>query len=147
LGEFSPNGWLFTSGSVLKITEVWQIFGLLFTTVPFMYKFGEKIGWATFSLTHLVTLLQPDHLGAGDPEVVTQPKPQKPPIPWRSILTSIPVWSILVAHCCQNWGFYTLLTELPTYMKQILHYDIKTVRHSLQVFFEMEPARVNRLGT
>jgi len=25
----------------------------------------------------------------------------------------------------QNWGFYTLLTELPTYMKNILHFDIK----------------------
>jgi hypothetical protein len=32
-------------------------FGLLFTTVPFMYKFGWATFWATFSQTHLVTLL------------------------------------------------------------------------------------------
>ena len=25
----------------------------------------------------------------------------------------------------QNWGFYTLLTELPTYMKNILHFNIE----------------------
>jgi hypothetical protein len=45
----------------LKITEVSQIFGLLFTTVPVVYYSGQKIGWATFwatfSQTHLVSLL------------------------------------------------------------------------------------------
>lgn len=56
----------------------------------------------------------------------TVSEPIRRPIPWKSILTSVPVWAIIVAHCCQNWGFYTLLTELPTYMKQILHFDIKT---------------------
>jgi ACS family sodium-dependent inorganic phosphate cotransporter-like MFS transporter 5 len=37
--------------------------------------------------------------------------------PWRSILTSWPVWGIVVAHFCTNWGYYTLLTCLPTYLK------------------------------
>ncbi|CAL4122351.1 unnamed protein product [Meganyctiphanes norvegica] len=46
-------------------------------------------------------------------------------IPWRHIFTSLPFWAILVAHVAQNWGFYTLLTELPTFMKNILHFDIK----------------------
>jgi hypothetical protein len=45
----------------LKITEVSQIFGLLYSVVEFKHKFGQKIGWATFwmifSQTHLVTLL------------------------------------------------------------------------------------------
>jgi len=47
------------------------------------------------------------------------------PVPWKSILTSVPVWGLACAHMAQNWGFYTLLTELPTYMKNILHFDIK----------------------
>jgi len=47
------------------------------------------------------------------------------PVPWKSILCSIPVWALVVTHMAQNWGFYTLLTELPTYMKNILHFDIK----------------------
>ncbi|XP_023322826.1 putative inorganic phosphate cotransporter isoform X3 [Eurytemora carolleeae] len=46
-------------------------------------------------------------------------------VPWKSILTSVPVWALVVTHMAQNWGFYTLLTELPTYMKNILHFDIK----------------------
>jgi hypothetical protein len=67
----------------------------------------------------------------GEGSTVRHPKRDNLPIPWRKISTSIPVWAILVAHCCQNWGFYTLLTELPTYMKQILHFDIKTVRRKI----------------
>ena len=33
-----------------------------------------------------------------------------------------------MVHVGQNWGSYTLLTELPTYMKNILHFDIANVR-------------------
>jgi len=51
-------------------------------------------------------------------------------IPWKAIVTSVPLWAIAIAQCSQAWGFYTLLTELPTYLKQILHFDIKTVSFS-----------------
>ena len=37
--------------------------------------------------------------------------------PWKAILTSPPVWAIVVSHFTDNWGFYTLLTQLPTFMK------------------------------
>jgi ACS family sodium-dependent inorganic phosphate cotransporter len=37
--------------------------------------------------------------------------------PWGKFLTSPPVWSIVMAHFSENWGFYTLLTQLPTFMK------------------------------
>jgi len=36
--------------------------------------------------------------------------------PWKDIFTSMPVWAITCAHFCENWGFYTLLTQLPSYM-------------------------------
>ncbi|KAJ0176878.1 hypothetical protein K1T71_008057 [Dendrolimus kikuchii] len=47
------------------------------------------------------------------------------PTPWKGIVTSLPFWAILLAHCGQNLGFWTLLTELPSYMKNVLHVDIK----------------------
>ncbi|XP_037936504.1 putative inorganic phosphate cotransporter [Teleopsis dalmanni] len=47
-------------------------------------------------------------------------------IPWRSILCSIPLWAILITQCGQSWAFYTQLTELPTYMSNILHFDIES---------------------
>ncbi|XP_068248075.1 putative inorganic phosphate cotransporter [Palaemon carinicauda] len=49
---------------------------------------------------------------------------KSPRIPWKHILTSMPFWAIFVVHIAQNWGFYCLLTELPTYMKNILHYKL-----------------------
>ena len=35
------------------------------------------------------------------------------------------MWAIAITQCGQSWAFYTLLTELPTYMDKILHYDIQ----------------------
>ncbi|XP_049766857.1 vesicular glutamate transporter 2-like [Schistocerca cancellata] len=45
--------------------------------------------------------------------------------PWGKFLTSMPVWSIVMAHFCENWGFYTLLTQLPTFMKDAMHFNLK----------------------
>uniref|UniRef100_A0A3Q3AZ69 Sialin n=1 Tax=Kryptolebias marmoratus TaxID=37003 RepID=A0A3Q3AZ69_KRYMA len=46
-------------------------------------------------------------------------------IPWRAIVTSRPLWAIVVAHFSYNWTFYTLLTLLPTYMNVILGFSIQ----------------------
>lgn len=48
-------------------------------------------------------------------------------IPWRSIITSRPLWAIVVAHFSYNWTFYTLLTLLPTYMNDVLGFSIQQV--------------------
>ena len=48
------------------------------------------------------------------------------PVPWFKIFTSGPVWALLVAHVAQNYGLYTFLTELPTYMSSVLHFNIKS---------------------
>ncbi|KAL7737230.1 hypothetical protein ACLKA6_005412 [Drosophila palustris] len=45
--------------------------------------------------------------------------------PWRRILTSLPFLSLLLAHCANNWGFWTLLTQIPTFLKNVLGMDIK----------------------
>lgn len=46
-------------------------------------------------------------------------------VPWGKMLTCLPLWAILVTQCGNSWAFYTLLTELPTYMAHILHFDIE----------------------
>jgi hypothetical protein len=63
LGEFLPVVRLFSLGSFFKITEVAQIFGLLFSMVKLhnvliSTKMGWASCWAIFSQTHLVTLIQ-----------------------------------------------------------------------------------------
>ncbi|KAF5270613.1 hypothetical protein FQA39_LY01351 [Lamprigera yunnana] len=54
-----------------------------------------------------------------------QDEDDRAPVPWVNILTCLPLWAILVAMCGQSWAFYTQLTELPTYMSEILHFDIQ----------------------
>nr|XP_003226103.2 PREDICTED: sialin [Anolis carolinensis] len=46
-------------------------------------------------------------------------------VPWKAMWTSLPLWAIVVAHFSYNWTFYTLLTLLPTYMKEILRFDVQ----------------------
>ncbi|KAK6181306.1 hypothetical protein SNE40_009188 [Patella caerulea] len=45
--------------------------------------------------------------------------------PWLSIFKSKAVWAIIIAHACGNYGIYMLLTQIPTYMKEVLKFDIK----------------------
>ncbi|KAL7023039.1 hypothetical protein ACKWTF_012478 [Chironomus riparius] len=49
---------------------------------------------------------------------------RSPEIPWMSVLTSMPFYAILFAHMAQNYGYEFLMTELPTYMKQVLRFSI-----------------------
>ncbi|XP_063243614.1 sialin-like isoform X2 [Bacillus rossius redtenbacheri] len=50
--------------------------------------------------------------------------PQHLPVPWLSIFTSLPFLAILVSHFCNNFGWYMLLIELPTYLSTILKFPI-----------------------
>lgn len=47
--------------------------------------------------------------------------------PWGKIFTSMPFISLIIVHCAHNWGFWTLLTKIPSYMKTVLEFDIKQV--------------------
>nr|KAG5687655.1 hypothetical protein BaRGS_027547 [Batillaria attramentaria] len=46
-------------------------------------------------------------------------------VPWCTLLKSPAVWGIIITHTCSNFGTYTFLTNIPTYMKEVLHFDIK----------------------
>uniref|UniRef100_A0A8D8XYV4 Putative inorganic phosphate cotransporter n=1 Tax=Cacopsylla melanoneura TaxID=428564 RepID=A0A8D8XYV4_9HEMI len=47
-------------------------------------------------------------------------------IPWKAILTSMPVWAVVISHFCENWGYWTLLTSMPSYINSVLGFDIKS---------------------
>jgi len=48
-----------------------------------------------------------------------------PPI--REFLKSMPVWAIIVAHFCNNWSLYVLLSWLPTFINKGLGVDYASV--------------------
>ncbi|KAK0055306.1 sialin-like isoform X2 [Biomphalaria pfeifferi] len=45
--------------------------------------------------------------------------------PWVSILLSMKVWAIVVSHTCANWGTYTFLTNMPTYLREVLYFPVQ----------------------
>ncbi|CAF4928649.1 unnamed protein product [Pieris macdunnoughi] len=47
------------------------------------------------------------------------------PVPWRSLLTSAPVWAIVITHGASVFGYFTVVNQLPTYIESILNYSIK----------------------
>ncbi|XP_066250757.1 vesicular glutamate transporter 1-like [Euwallacea similis] len=51
-------------------------------------------------------------------------KKTKNPIPWCSFFTSKAVWALNVSLFCEAWGFYTLLTLLPKYFKDVFQFNI-----------------------
>ena len=44
-----------------------------------------------------------------------------------AIIKSPPCWALLSATLGYNWAFYMLLTELPIYMRNIMHFNLKDV--------------------
>ncbi|XP_020712094.2 sialin isoform X1 [Athalia rosae] len=45
--------------------------------------------------------------------------------PWKEIVTSMPVWAIVAAHFSENWGFYTMLTQLPTFLSDTQNFKLE----------------------
>ncbi|XP_054740254.1 putative inorganic phosphate cotransporter [Anastrepha obliqua] len=50
---------------------------------------------------------------------------RKVPVPWHAILTSLPLWALVVVRSAHSWGFSTLQAEIPSYMKGVLNMDMK----------------------
>lgn len=44
--------------------------------------------------------------------------------PWKSILTSLPVWSLICAHVGNGWNMAIILTELPSFISSVLKFNI-----------------------
>ncbi|XP_011178032.1 putative inorganic phosphate cotransporter [Zeugodacus cucurbitae] len=51
---------------------------------------------------------------------------EKHPIPWKRIFTSKPFLVILLNCCANDWCFWTLLTQIPSYIKSVLGKDINS---------------------
>ncbi|XP_049308921.1 putative inorganic phosphate cotransporter [Bactrocera dorsalis] len=52
--------------------------------------------------------------------------PAKLPTPWLSIFTSVPFWALNITHCAYNWGYWTLLTQIPSYIKNVFNKNIQS---------------------
>jgi hypothetical protein len=52
--------------------------------------------------------------------------PSQGRVPWGLFFASKPVWAVIVAHFCFNWGYYTLLAWLPSYFELSLGLNVES---------------------
>ncbi|PSC72700.1 putative anion transporter chloroplastic [Micractinium conductrix] len=66
-----------------------------------------------------------DGAAAGGAAATAKPAAKATPVPWGAFLKSAPVWAVIVAHFCFNWGYYTLLAWLPSYFEMALGLNVE----------------------
>lgn len=47
-------------------------------------------------------------------------------VPWKSIATSVPFYALIVTNFGHMFGFNIMITEIPTYLNTVLHFNIKS---------------------
>ena len=69
--------------------------------------------------------------------------------PWSKILMSPCVWALFIANITTDWGLYTFLTNIPTFLHEVLMFDIKQVYSKLLQEIVMHRLRIInvKLGT
>ncbi|XP_030023988.2 putative inorganic phosphate cotransporter isoform X2 [Manduca sexta] len=125
------------TGSQFGTILIFQISGL--------FAGSPSLGWpATFWLCGVLSLVMLglfSWLGAATPHedaTITSEElayimedgnadvfPKKRSTPWKHILTSTAVWGLVATHAGSASGYLLVLTQIPTYMNEVLGVDIK----------------------
>ena len=114
-----------------------QIFALIAAPIIALY-FGWEWIFYVFGITGVIWYLfwrksassRPDeHPNISESEIeeitagTTAPNSKERGPTLKAFTRSMPVWSIVVAHFCNNWSLYVLLSWLPSYVTQGLGVD------------------------
>ncbi|XP_077517190.1 vesicular glutamate transporter 3-like isoform X3 [Amblyomma americanum] len=67
-----------------------------------------------------VTALELRKIQAGDGTGPLKASNAKRPMPWRAVVTSVPVWALVVARFTNMWVSMLLFTKLPAYVQGVL---------------------------
>ena len=121
-------------------------------THRFDFVFNLKIGslglvWCIFWM-FLATNSPKDHTFISDTEkaylieqtadIILSSK-EKKEVPWKIILKSKPVIGLIITISCANFVISLFTTCLPSYMNDVLKFNIKLVRH--KIYAKKNPAK------
>nr|CAH7726652.1 unnamed protein product [Callosobruchus chinensis] len=135
LGERAKLGTLVYAGSQIGTIVSNSISGALINATndwaSVFYLFGS-LGILWFIIWVLLCYSDPDsHPFISDKEKMFLKKElenvhkESPAIPWRQIWTSTPLWALVAAQFGHDWGFFTMVTDLPKYMSDVLKFNVK----------------------
>ena len=97
---------------------------------PLIFYFGWESVFYLFAVLGLMwclawPLVKPDTREPGEVKPATKAPKAPTNVPWGKFLKSAPVWAVIVAHFCYNWGYYTLLAWLPSYFEMALGLNVE----------------------
>ncbi|XP_014215959.1 putative inorganic phosphate cotransporter [Copidosoma floridanum] len=99
---------------------------------PMVFYFFGGVGIVNFFLNSMLCYNKPtEHPFISEAETKLLKKQLKhthesvPPTPWRHILTSLPVWALMVATIGNSWGFLTICSDMPKYMSSVLKFSVR----------------------
>mmetsp|Transcript_20295 Transcript_20295/g.57144 ORF Transcript_20295/g.57144 Transcript_20295/m.57144 type:complete len:392 (-) Transcript_20295:184-1359(-) len=103
--------------------ELGNVIGLL-TCGPLIASAGWQSIFYLFAIAGFVWVaawpfLSPKENNNGGGGASSQPKAGAQRVPYGEFLRSGPVWAVICAHFCHNWGYYTMLAWLPSYFEML----------------------------
>ncbi|XP_030556489.1 putative inorganic phosphate cotransporter [Drosophila novamexicana] len=129
-GQFGTILMLATSGLLASSAAGWpSIFyvsgacGFLWVVVYYIWgasspKDSKSISPEEFKLIELAQ--------ASEKPVNSHQPSNRQSTPWLSFFASGPFLALTAVHCASAWGYWTLLTQIPSYMNNVLGKDIKS---------------------
>ncbi|CAO1408559.1 unnamed protein product [Diamesa hyperborea] len=124
--QFGTVVMLAVSGVLAESTMGWPsifyvsgVAGLVWSIIYFFY--------GASSPSDCDNRISPDEKVFIESSLQTSDRDQSIPLktPWKSLFTSPPMIALIIVHSAHNWGFWTILTEIPSYMKNVLDFNIK----------------------
>ncbi|XP_063362118.1 putative inorganic phosphate cotransporter isoform X1 [Cydia amplana] len=112
----------YLSGLIMKETGDWQSVFYLFGAVSILW----------FILWSVLCYNDPEsHPFISDKEkkyleeaLGSHRNSQPSAIPWKAIFMSVPLWALVCAQIGHDYGYFTMVTDLPKYMTGVLKFDI-----------------------
>ncbi|KAM9268015.1 LOW QUALITY PROTEIN: sodium-dependent phosphate transport protein 3-like, partial [Morus bassanus] len=100
---------------------------------PFVFYIFGGVGCAWCLCWFLLVYEDPAHhpwISAGEQEYIMsslahQGSSHGRSLPLVAMAKSLPLWAITIACFCTDWLFYMLLTSMPTFMSNVLHFDLR----------------------
>ncbi|CAH8512500.1 unnamed protein product [Schistosoma intercalatum] len=111
------------TGALCQTSLGWSLVFYFYGAVSFVY----CMIWFMFvydepKLNPRISMKEKTYLESTCPVIM---KNSQGKIPIKSILTSLPVWAFIVVNIGIDWNLYTFLTSVPTYMREVLHFDFQ----------------------
>ncbi|KAH7731376.1 CBN-EAT-4 protein [Aphelenchoides avenae] len=111
------SAWLVSYVNWASPFYVYGVAGVIWTVFWFALTFEKPAFHPTITVEEKAFIEnQIGHISQSHPTITT--------IPWKAILTSKPVYAIIVANFARSWTFYLLLQNQLTYMKDVFQLKI-----------------------